>query len=72
MRKLLYYAAVNAVKSYGIMHDNYSRMLKKGMPKPKALIAIAHKILKLIYALARDNTMYVDNFDHKHKSKIAA
>lgn len=72
MRKQLYYAAVNTVKSNGIMHDHYHMMLDRGMPKTKALIAVARKLLKLIYALARDNTRYVENFSHKHKSKVAA
>ena len=70
MRKLLYYAAVNVVKSNGIMYTQYHAMLERGIPKTKALIAVARKLLKLIYAVARDNTMYVKNFNHK--SKIAA
>jgi len=72
IRKKLYYAAVNTVKSNGIMHDKYQAMLDRGMPKTKALIAVARKLLKLIYALARDNTRYVENFSYKHKSKVAA
>jgi len=72
MRKLLYYAAVNAVKSYGIMHDNYQMMLDKGKPKTKALIAIARKLLKLIFALVRDNSMYVEQYNSNRKRIIAA
>lgn len=72
IRKLLYYAAVNAVKSYGTMHAQYHAMLDRGMPRTKALIAVARKLLKLIYALARDNTRYIENISHKHKSKVAA
>lgn len=72
MRKLLYYAAVNAVKSHGIMHYRYHQMLSKGKPKIKALTAIARRLLKLIFALARDNTKYVEDFEHRYKSDIAA
>jgi len=72
MRKLLYFAAINSIKSKGIMHDKYHQMLNRGKEKPKALIAIARKLLKLIYAVARNNTMYVDKYDHNHKSIIAA
>lgn len=61
MRKLLYYAAVNTVKSNGIMHSRYQAMLARGMPKIKALIAIARKLLRLIYAIARDNSKYIEN-----------
>jgi len=61
MRKLLYYAAVNAVKSYGIMHDRYIAMLDRGMPRTKALIAVARKLLKYIFAIVRDKTVFVEN-----------
>ena len=36
MRKLLYFAAINVVKSHGIMHERYQKMLDRGMPKMKA------------------------------------
>ena len=32
-------------------------MLARGMPKMKALVAISRKILRIIFALARDNTV---------------
>ena len=49
MRKLLYFTALNAVKSQGIMHARYQQMLDRGMPKTKALIAISRKLLRLIF-----------------------
>lgn len=64
MRKLLYFAAINAVKSTGTMHRPYTRMLERGMPKIKALVAISRKLLRVMYALARDQEMYMENFDH--------
>ena len=72
MRKLLYFAAINVVKSHGIMHEPYQEMLDRGMPKMKALVAIARKLLGLIFALARDNTVYVENYSHRHHFKLAA
>ena len=36
-------------------------MVGKGMPKVKALVAMARKLLRIIFALARDNTVYVEN-----------
>ena len=72
MRRLLYYAAVNAVKTNGIMHDRYQAMLERGMLKSKALIAIARRLLKLIYALARDNVNYVENLEQIQQAKSAA
>ena len=72
MRKLLYFAAINVVKSHGIMHELYQEMLDRGMPKMKALVAIARKLLGLIFALARDNTVYVENYSIRHHFKLAA
>jgi transposase len=72
MRKLLFFAAINVVKSNGIMHEPYQQMLQRGMPKVKALIAISRKLLKLIFAIARDNTVYVENYSNKEHIKLAA
>lgn len=72
MRKLLFFAAINAVKSKGIMHESYKKMQARGMPKIKALVAISRKLLRLIFALARDNTVYVENYSNAHNLKLAA
>jgi hypothetical protein len=73
MRKLLFFAAINVVKSNGIMHEPYQQMLDRGMPKMKALTAISRKVLRIAFALARDDTVYVENYSNIHHSlKIAA
>jgi transposase len=71
MRKLLYFAAINAVKSTGTMHQPYTQMLARGMPKIKALVAISRKLLRVMYALARNQSMYVENFA-SHRYQLAA
>ena len=72
MRKLLFFAAINTIKRGGIMHDTYHQMLKRGMVKIKAVTAISRKLLGLIFALVRDNAVYVDNYHRTHKIKRAA
>ena len=72
MRKLLFFAAINAVKSNGIMHERYQAMLNRGMPKIKALIAVSRKLLKIIFAVARDNTTYVEDYDQECQLKLVA
>ena len=73
MRKLLFFASINAVKSNGIMHEPYQQMLDRGMPKMKALIAISRKLLRIAFALARDDTTYVENYSKIHdRFKLAA
>lgn len=72
MRKLLFFAAINAVKSKGIMHKKYQQMLDRGMLKMKALVAISRKLLGLIFAIVRDNTKYVENYSDNYHYKFAA
>ncbi len=72
MRKLLFFAAINAVKSKGIMHGYYNQMLDRGMLKMKALIAVSRKLLAIIFALVRNNMHYVENYSCIHDSKLAA
>lgn len=72
MRKMLFFAAINAVKSTGIMHEKYKQMLDRGMLKMKALIAITRKILGLIFAIVRNNTVYIENYTKQNHYKLAA
>jgi transposase len=72
MRKLLFYAAIHMVKSNGIMHEPYQKMLDRGMLKMKALVAISRKLLRIAFALARDETEYVYNYGQIHIFHLAA
>lgn len=72
MRKLLFFAAINMVKSTGIMHEKYNQMLDRGMLKMKALIAIARKILGIIFTIVRNNTVYIENYTKQNHYKLVA
>jgi transposase len=63
MRKLLFYAAINVVRKGRIMHERYERYLQRGMPRMKALIAIARKLLGVLFALVRDQSEYGRNYE---------
>jgi transposase len=58
LRKILYFAALNTVRKGGIMHGQYQQHLAKGMPRIKALIAIARKLLGIMLALVRTQSEY--------------
>lgn len=62
MRKLLYLAALSAVRKGGVMHEWYQRALARGMKKTKALVAVSRKLLTVIFALVRDHSVYVENY----------
>ncbi len=72
LRKLLYFAAINTIRKGGVMHACYQRHLAKGMLKTKALIAIARKLLGILFALVRDHTHYDTEYSHKEALKLAA
>ena len=58
LRKLLYFAALTMIRPGGILHTPYQRHLATGMAKPKALIAMARKLLGIIVALVRNHSEY--------------
>lgn len=71
MRKLLFYAAINVVREGRIMHERYERYLQRGMPKMKALTAIARKLVGILFALVRDQSEYVRNYAESKLKHVA-
>jgi len=69
MRNLLYLAALNTVRKGGVMHDYYSRLLRNGLHKIPALVAVARKLLMIIHAMMRDDRCYGMQ---KHEVALAA
>jgi len=68
LRKILFYAALNVSRKGGILHSYYKRLVEVNkMKKKKALIAVSRKLLRIIFALARDNSRFVENY---HKIKV--
>ncbi len=62
MRKLLYFAALSAVRKGGVLHEWYQRAVGRGMLRMKALVAVARKLLGIIFALVRDHSVYVEDY----------
>lgn len=63
MRKLLFYAALNMISRDGVMRRTYQRYIQRGMVKMKALIAISRKLLGIIFALVRNHSEYIPDYD---------
>jgi len=72
LRKILFFAALNTVRKGGVMHDVYQKHLDQGMPKIKALVAIARKLLGIVFALVRDHNEYIENYSKGETLKLAA
>ncbi len=62
LRKFLYYAALNTIRKGGVMHETYQQYRGRRMIKGKALIAIARKLLRIIFALVRDHSLYQEDY----------
>ena len=72
LRKLLFFIAINTIRTSGIMHESYLGMVDRGMPKVKAVVAISRKLLRIIFALVRNHSTYIENYDHLNCLKLAA
>jgi len=62
LRKILFYAAIQMIRKNGIMYDYYVRLTGRGMERMRALIAVSRKLLRIIHALMRDNSDYVEQY----------
>ena len=63
LRKILYYAAIQTIRNNGILHDYYTRLTDGGMKRMKSLVAVSRKLLGIIYAIVRDGSEYLVNFE---------
>jgi transposase len=62
LRKLLFFAAMNTVRKGGVMHEYYQSCLQRGMLRIKAIIAVARKLLRIIFAVVRDLSEFASNY----------
>ena len=58
LRKILYYASIQTIRKNGIMCEYYAHLISRGMKRIMALVAIARKLLRIIYAVVRDGSEY--------------
>ena len=70
LRKILYYAAVQTIRRNGIMHDYYQRLIGRGMKRVMALVAISRKLLRIIFAMVRDGSEFILNYELQNKEEI--
>ena len=72
LRKILYFAALNTIRKGGVFHEKYQDCIRRGMTGNKALIAIARKLLRIMFAMARDETEFIIEYHHKPEISEAA
>ncbi|AXI23930.1 Transposase IS116/IS110/IS902 family [Cardinium endosymbiont of Sogatella furcifera] len=69
LRSLLYIASWSAIRFNKSCKDFYERLKARGKPSKVALIAVANKLIRQVFAIMRDNTFYVDG--HVSKLKVS-
>ena len=62
MRMLLYMCVRSAKKYNKSCRELYERLLAKGKAKKLALIAVANKLVKQVFAIVKNKSKYVENF----------
>jgi len=73
LRTLLFLATLNMVRKDGIFNQDYERLLARGMIKIKALLVIARKLLRIMFALVRDGSEYKVGYENnKPRQKLEA
>jgi len=70
LRKILYYAAMHTIRKNGIMHDYYQRLIGRGMKRIMALVAVSRKLLRIIFAIVRDDTEFILNHQSQRKEEM--
>ena len=61
IRSMLYVCVWTAIKHNKSCKNLYDRLVEKGKPKKLALVAVANKLLKQSFAIAKQNVYYNEN-----------
>ena len=64
LKKMLHLAALVTIRKGNIMHDYFQRKVAEGKPKMAVINAIRNKLIHILYACIRNNTMYQKNYHH--------
>jgi transposase len=67
LRTKLYMAALSASKHNNACRELYQRLLKNGKQKKTALIAVASKLLKQVFAIVKNETTFDNDYYLKYK-----
>jgi transposase len=58
LRQILYFIALHHTQPGKQLYEYYARMVDRGMPKPKALVALCCRLVRIMYALVRDGRCF--------------
>lgn len=62
LRNILYMCSLSAIKTNQACKQLYERLVAKGKNKKLALIAVCNKLLKQVFAIVTNNTLFNNNY----------
>jgi len=68
LRKYLFMAALSHTRLGAAFYEKYRSMVNRGVPKKKALVAIMRKLLKVAFALVRDNRFFEVDYESARRA----
>jgi len=68
-RQILYMVALSAIRINPLIQELYQKNFSKGMKGKAALGVCMHKIIRIIYGMLKNNTMYDSQIDQKNREK---
>lgn len=72
IRKALFMPALSACRANPKMKELYQRLVAKGKNKKLAIIAVARKLLLLIYTLWKNNSVFIPNYKPVHSNNCCS
>lgn len=58
LRQILYFVALHHTQPGMPLYPYYARLVDRGTPKPKALVALSCRLVRIMYALVRDGRRF--------------
>lgn len=62
LRNILYMCSLNAIKTNHVCKQLYERLVAKGKNKKLALIAVCNKLLKQVFAVVKNQTLFINTY----------
>lgn len=66
LRQMLYLAGLRLTRQKGMFSQFYKRLVERGKAKPQAIVAVGCKLLRVLFALVRNNS----KFEEKDESPL--
>lgn len=66
-RKLLYMAALSGIQFNELLKTHYTGLIEKGKSKKQAMVAVAHKLLRIVFGVLKHNEPFSVNYIKERK-----